>query len=87
MCTEILRKALSHKESMLLRLVQRTQRLYLLAVGTAEQMDLLRIGGDDVSPQQLMEAANNWAKRNNFSPEQLQVYKSPFQPHRMIFVQ
>jgi len=30
-------------------------------------------GSDDLSPQQLMEAANNWAKRNAFSPEQLQV--------------
>lgn len=44
-----------------------------MAVGTAEQIDNLRIGVDDLSPQQLMEAANNWAKRNNFTPDQLQV--------------
>lgn len=43
-------------------------------VGTAEQIDNLRIGVDDLSSQQLMEAANNWAKRNNFTPDQLQEF-------------
>jgi len=41
----------------------------------SQQLEFMSIGGgsDDLSPQQLMEAANNWAKRNAFSPEQLQV--------------
>ena len=43
-------------------------------LSAAKQMELLRVQeGGDMSPQQLMEAANNWAKRNNFAPEQLQV--------------
>jgi hypothetical protein len=43
-------------------------------LSAAKQMELLRVQeGGDLSPQQLMEAANNWAKRNNFAPEQLQV--------------
>jgi len=42
--------------------------------GAEQQMEFLRIGSEDLSPQQLMEAANNWAKRNAFSPEQLQEF-------------
>mmetsp|Transcript_33466 Transcript_33466/g.53893 ORF Transcript_33466/g.53893 Transcript_33466/m.53893 type:complete len:436 (-) Transcript_33466:293-1600(-) len=42
----------------------------------SQQLEFMSIGGgsDDLSPQQLMEAANNWAKRNAFSPEQLQEF-------------
>jgi hypothetical protein len=37
-------------------------------------MSLLGLQSEgDLSPQQLMEAATNWAKRNQFSPDQLQV--------------
>ena len=45
-----------------------------LAGGSAA--DLMSGLGDegDLSPHQLMEAANNWAKRNQFSPEQLQEF-------------
>ena len=38
-----------------------------------QQMEIMRLQSEDLSPQQLMEAANNWAKRNSFAPEQLQV--------------
>ena len=38
-----------------------------------QQMEVNMRLSEDMSPQQLMEAANNWAKRNNFAPEQLQV--------------
>jgi len=40
-----------------------------------QQMEVNMRLSEDMSPQQLMEAANNWAKRNNFAPEQLQVIR------------
>ena len=42
--------------------------------GRFEQVEFLRGGDTDLSPQQLMDAATGWAKRNGFSTEQLQEF-------------
>mmetsp|Transcript_22767 Transcript_22767/g.53830 ORF Transcript_22767/g.53830 Transcript_22767/m.53830 type:complete len:463 (+) Transcript_22767:139-1527(+) len=41
---------------------------------TIEDQDFPPSSGEELTPQQLMEAASNWAKRNGFSPEQLQEF-------------